>query len=83
MKNGKRRSAAEIIAFHFCSDIADIRDARYQPGVYYAPALYTLDDDYYCVPSKTQKPPKPWRWHPLAEHYGRTIYRAHMNDFIE
>jgi len=71
----KRRSAAEIIAFHFCSDIQDWRDSQYQPGRYSCP-VFTSGDYYYCAPTPKQKLPKGWDWKPVAEHYGRKIYGA-------
>lgn len=79
----KRRTAAEIIAFHFCSDIRDVQSCRYQPTRYTAPALYTIGDHYYCSPLPTQTPPKPWRWEKIGTHYGRDVMRAHMNDIGE
>jgi hypothetical protein len=73
-----KRSAAEIIAMHFCADIADVRDSTYQN---YRPTVYTVGDDYYCCPPAGQKPPRTppgGPWHPLAEYYGRTIYLSEM-----
>jgi hypothetical protein len=77
----KRRTAAEIIAFHFCSDIADIRDARYQPSKYASQAIYVVGDDYYCAPNKGQRPK--WiapgkAWREIAEYYDRKIYVSEM-----
>lgn len=74
----KRRTAAEIIAFHFCSDIADVRDCRYQPTRYASPAIFVLDDDYYAAPSNN-KPPRaevgqPWEL--IGSYYGRSIFRS-------
>jgi len=74
MNQTTRRTAAEIIAVHFCSDITDIRDGLYQR---YRPSVYVVGNDYYCAPAVGQKPPReapgePWR--ALAEYYGRTIY---------
>lgn len=76
----KRRTAAEIIAFHFGSDIRDIQDARYQPSRYPV-AIYTVGDDYYCAPNANQKLPAPaeFNWQKIGEHYGRTVYRSVVN----
>ena len=78
-----RRSAAEIIAFHFCADIADIRDSRYHPTRFASPAIFTVGDNYYCAPSGSQKPPQDrefseprWDWKPIGTYYGRTVYEA-------
>lgn len=72
----QRRTAAEIIAFHFSSDIADIRDTRYQPTRFTSPAVYVVGNDYYAAPSSNAAPKydvgKPWR--PIATYYGRTIF---------
>ncbi len=72
----KRRTAAEIIAFHFGSDIADIRDSRYQPTRYSSPAVFTVGDSYYCAPTKGQKLPGDWDWKAKAFYYGREVYEA-------
>ena len=77
----KRRTAAEIIAFHFFSDINDIRDARYQPSRFVNPAVYVVGDDYYCAPANGKLPSainlgKAWR--EVDEYYGRKIYVSEM-----
>jgi hypothetical protein len=72
-----KKSAAEIIGFHFGSDIAEIRGSRYQPTRYSAPAIftvYTKAGDYWCCPTEGQKLPSEWRWEPVATYYGRTVY---------
>jgi hypothetical protein len=77
MKTTRRnRSAAEIIAFHFGWDIGEVRDARYQPGVYGGMGVYTIDDWYLCCPPGKEKPlySKTFPWKPFAEHYDRVIY---------
>ena len=77
-----RRSAAEIIAFHFCSDIQEVRDIVYQPTRYRVCKVYCWGDDYYCCPTANQKLPKDldfdntFNWKPVAEYYGRTIYES-------
>lgn len=73
----KRRSAAEIIAFHFGWDMRDVSETRYQPSKYTSQAIYVIGDDYYCAPVIGQRPkwPCPGKaWRELAEHYGRKIY---------
>lgn len=76
----KRRTAAEIIAFHFCSDIRDVQETRYQSTRYVAPAVYVLSDDYYAAPADNRPPTyelgEPWEF--VAEHYGRKIYCSRM-----
>lgn len=73
----KKRSAAEIIAFNFCLDIGDVREYRYQPTRYTAPAIFAMGEFYYCSPSSNQSPPKSFgTWQLIGEHYGRKIYRA-------
>lgn len=75
-----KRSAPEIIAFHFSSDISEVRDMRYQPTRYASPAVYCWGEDYYCCPTARQKPPKDpdfedtFEWKELATYYGRTIF---------
>jgi hypothetical protein len=75
-----RRSAAEIIAFHFCTDIQDIRDSRYQPSRYASPSVFTVGDDYYAAPANNRAPKHkvggPWK--AVAEHYGRAIFESAM-----
>lgn len=84
MKRPIRRSGAEIIAFHFCSDIADIRESVYQPTRYRAPYVYTVGNDYFCCPAAGQTPPKhrdhAFDWHSVGTYYGRTVYQAHGGD---
>lgn len=72
-----RRTGAEIIAFHFCSDISEVRDMVYQPTRFRSPYVYVWGEDYYCCPTDRQKPPKgdgAFKWELVATHYGRTIY---------
>jgi len=73
-----RRTAAEIISFHFCSDISDIRDSRYQPSRYRSPAVYVIGDDYFAAPSNNLPPSyevgQPWV--EIGEHYGRKVFMS-------
>jgi len=77
-----RRSAAEIIAFHFCSDIAEVREMIYQPTRYMNPNVYVWGEDYFCAPTARQKLPKhlddidAFDWKAEGTYYGRTVYRA-------
>lgn len=74
----KRRTAANIIAFHFGCDISEISESRYQPSRYSSPAVYVVGGDYYAAPSNN-KPPKynvGEHWVELAEWYNRKIFRA-------
>ena len=76
----KRRTAAEIIAFHFSADIRDIQDCRYQSTRYASPAVYTIGEYYYCSPNAGQAPPRDWTgWERIGTHYERDVMRAHMN----
>lgn len=74
----KRRTAAEIIGFHFGWDIREVSDTRYQSTRYTSPAIYVISDDYYAAPSDNRTPKyvvgKPWV--EIAEHYGRKIFRS-------
>lgn len=77
----KRRTAAEIIGFHFGWDMRDVSDTRYQPTRYASPAVYVIGDDYYAAPSNNA-PPKyevgqPWTV--IAEYYGRKIYESKVS----
>lgn len=76
----KRRTAPEIIAFHFGWDIREVSETRYHPTRINSPSVYVISDDYYAAPADN-KPPrhkvgKPWR--ELAEHYGRKIFVSEM-----
>lgn len=77
---GPRRTAPEIIGFHFSAAMQDISEARYQPSVYANPAVYVLGDDYYAAPSDNRPPRhkvgQPWQ--EIGEHYGRKIFRSKM-----
>lgn len=70
-----RRTAANIIAFHFCCDISDVSDGRYQSTRYSSPAIYTFGTDYYAAPSNNQ-PPENMKgdWKEIGEHYGRKVF---------
>lgn len=75
----KRRTAAEIIGFHFCSDIRDIQDCRYQ-STRYRDAIYAIGDDYFAAPASNRPPAaevgQPWE--EIGEHYGRKVWRSKM-----
>lgn len=76
----KRRTAAEIIAFHFGWDMREVSDTRYQSTRYTSPALYVIGNDYYAAPSNNL-PPKyevGGNWHVIAEYYNRKIYCSEM-----
>jgi hypothetical protein len=72
----KRRTAPEIIGFHFGWDMREVSDARYHPTRIASPAVYVIGDDYYAAPSDNRPPRhkvgKPWA--EFAEHYGRKIF---------
>ena len=75
-----KRSAANIIATHFCTDIASIQEGRYHYGRTTIP-VYVLGNDYYCCPPEGGKPAKldgehHWAWNEDAVLFGRTIYKA-------
>ena len=71
------KTAAEIIAFHFGSDIRDVQETRYQP-TRYRMAIYVIGPDYYCCPPAGKAPQYAleFGWLPFAEHYGRKIFCA-------
>lgn len=76
MTKTRRRSAAEIIGFHFGADMRDVSEGRYQPTRYANPAIYTVGDDFCAAPSDN-KPPRnfPGDWKEIGEHYGRKVFR--------
>lgn len=79
MATPKRRTAVEIIAFHFCSDMRDISESRYQPTSYATPAVYCVGNDYYAAPASNSAPKYKdigGDWDFVAEYYGRKIYRS-------
>jgi len=71
------KTAPEIIAFHFGCDMRDVSDGKYQryssPSVY---VVYSKAGDYWCCPTASQKPPREFKWSPVATYYGRTVYVA-------
>lgn len=76
-----RRSAAEIIAFHFSTDIASVREGRYQPGRTGPEPVYVVGDDYWCAPKATRPPPDADKfgfnpWQEVACYYGRKVWRS-------
>jgi hypothetical protein len=72
----KKRSEAELVAFHLGCDISDIRDAHYQKTQ--KPKLFTVGNYYFCAPAKDVKVPK--GFNAVGEYYGRFVYRIHMLD---
>ncbi|MDR3449533.1 MAG: hypothetical protein P4M15_07290 [Alphaproteobacteria bacterium] len=82
----KRRTAAELIGIHLCSDIRDIQECRYQPTRFASPAVYSIGEYYFCSPTgmKTKLPvdrevPNRWQWEEVGMYYNRPIFRAHMS----
>lgn len=75
----KRRTAAEIIAFHFGADLAEMPDCRYQSTRYTSPAIYTFGTHYYAAPSDNRVPRNmPGDWQEIGEHYGRKVFCLNM-----
>jgi hypothetical protein len=70
----KRHTAAERIATHLWTDIADVREGRYHYGRTSCP-VYTYGNNYYCSPS-TGKPPGDWEWELVGTEFGKGVYRA-------
>ena len=70
-----RRTAANIIAFHFGWNITDVSEGRYQSTRYASPSIYVLGDDYYAAPSNNL-PPKNMKgdWKEIGEHYDRKVF---------
>jgi hypothetical protein len=71
----KRRTAPEIIGFHFGWDMGEVSDTRYQPTRYQSPSIYVIGNDYVAAPA-TNTPPKnmPGAWVEIGEHYGRKVF---------
>ena len=74
----KRRTAPEIIAFHFGWDMREVSETRYHPTRISNPAVYVIGDDYYAAPADNRAPKhqvgRPWE--EFAEYYGRKIFRS-------
>lgn len=70
-----RRTAANIIGFHFGWDIRDVSETRYQPSRYSNPAIYVIGQDYVAAPANNL-PPKNMKgdWKEIGEHYGRKVF---------
>ena len=78
----KRRTAAEVIAYHRGYDFAEMADCRYQPTRWAAPAIYVCGGDYYAAPgdpgqiAKLRKGYAGLVWQHVADAYERPIYCA-------
>jgi hypothetical protein len=81
----QRRSAAEILAFHFNMDIEDMRYYRYHPTQLATPAVFSLDFThegveyaYAATPSNGKMKPgyASLDWVLVGEEYGRKIFGA-------
>lgn len=76
----KRRTAAEIIGFHFSSDMREISESRYQPTRFTNPAIYTFGENYYAAPSNNRPPANmKGAWTEVGEHYGRKVFCLHQS----
>ena len=71
----KRRTAAEIIAFHIGWDMREVSEHRYHPTRLRSPSIYGFDDGYYAAPADN-KPPGNMKsaWREIGEHYGRKVF---------
>lgn len=75
------KQAAEIIADHLGSDIADVRDMAYRRG-HTAYPLYSIGEETWCCPPAGRKPPQDYgdrsgdgyEWRVVATVGARTIY---------
>lgn len=72
----KKRSEAELIAYHLCCDIGDVREGRYQR--YSNPAVFVVGSHYFCAPQQGKTPPEGVcdRWELMGLYYGRNVYRS-------
>ena len=73
-----RKTAPEIIAECFCSDINDVKDGLYQS--YRSPSVYVYGNDYYCCPTSSQRLPKDrdWNWTEIYmdRKTGRAVFES-------
>ncbi len=77
-----RYTAPEIIGMYTSDDISDIHS--YQPTLFPSVKVYTVGSDYWCCPTKGQKPPvkdrdgfdREFKWTAVWTHEksGRTVY---------
>lgn len=78
----KRRSAAELIAFHIGYDFAEMAEYRYQSTRWSSPSIYASPSGYYAAPSNPQQIAKLRKgyadlvWQHVGDVYGRPIYCA-------
>ncbi len=74
----RAKSAAEAIAFVFSSDVAEVREYRYQPTKHAKIHVYAIGDCYYCATLWDQDPPEGWEWNLInqSSYHGRKVYRA-------
>ena len=74
----RAKSPAEAIGFVLGSDVAEVREYRYQPTKYAKIHVYAIGDWYYCATLPSQNPPDGWDWQLINEspYHGRKVYRA-------
>lgn len=79
-----RRTAANIIGFHFGWNITDVSETRYQSTRYTSPSIYVLGDSYYAAPANNL-PPKNMKgaWEEIGEHYGRKVFELKPEGLTE
>ena len=77
----KRRTAAELIAYHVGWDMAEMSEYRYQSTRFVSPAIYTVADSYYAAPtaanvSRLRKGYAGLKWQCVGQEYGREIWEG-------
>lgn len=71
----RRRTAPELIGFHFGWDQREVSENRYQSTVYINPAIYTIGENYACAPANNKPPRKmEGNWQEVGEYYGRKVF---------
>lgn len=70
----KRRTQAEKIADLFGSDIADIREGRYQK--YESPKVYVVGDNYYAASETKPRHNVGQPWQALKNFRDETIWES-------
>jgi hypothetical protein len=81
------KNRKEALALHLMLDYSEVENYRYHYGHTTIP-VYAIDEDYYCVTRKGEKPAKhrysiEWIWYEqkdsLCNFWGYKIYKATSN----
>jgi len=74
------RSPAERIADLTGSDLAEVKEGRYQPAKYSRPSVFVVGEDYYAAGDAMPKHQVGQPWKAQKTWRGDTVWESKMED---